>query len=224
MSILCNVFPHLCFLFYTMQSSKPLILIYAAVSKPLPSTATMSVHNPQSEDKSRFRRTLQVCFACTPLPPLRTQYYPTLFIVQVRTEGWVNIIWIIFPSIHMRCVMGSSQQHSSLSPARSQSRTAKGLDQQDPVDPQKGMRRLCWLRTSCIWESFHREKSSGWVHLHLWGQMGQQLSFSKVEREPGPTRIVHPRGSNVQGAQGFQMVSPITRLNARFSQDPAMSG
>ena len=157
-----------------MQSPKPLILIYTALSKPLPSTATVSVHNPVRGQKLIQKNLASLL--CLYLTASFADPTSSHSVVQVRTEGWVNTAWVISPSIHTRCVMCSSQQHSSLSPARCQSRAASDMDQQDPVDPQKGMWRLCWLRTSCIWESFHHEKSSGWVHLHLWGQMGQQLS------------------------------------------------
>lgn len=163
---MCNVCPHLCFLSSckVLSVSSWLTQLWANCCHP----QQLCLSIIQSEDKSWLKRPLQVCFACTSLPSLYAKYY-----LQVSTEGRVNIIWIILPAF--MCVMQSPQQHSSLSPVH-QSRASRDLGQHDPLETQKGMRRLFWLWTSCIWDTFCCEKSSGFFHLHLWGQMGQQWS------------------------------------------------
>lgn len=44
---------------------------------------------------------------------------------------------------------------------------------------------------------------------------------SKMEREPGLACIVHARGLNAEGSQGFQIISPITKVNVKILASPS---
>lgn len=114
----------------------------------------------------------------------------------------------------------SSQQHSSLLQARHQREMPEVWLSSAPWTPKRDWEGCSAWGDAASEGAFNHEKSSGWVYEVKWVNNW----VSKMEGEPDPACIVHPRGSNAQKTQEFQMSSPITHLNARFSQVLAMCG
>lgn len=108
----------------------------------------------------------------------------------------------------------SSQQHSSLLQRRHQIEMPEVWISRAPWTPEREWKGCSAWGVPASEEAFNHEKSSGWVYEVKWVNNW----VSKKEREPDPACTVHSRGSNAQETQEFQMSSPITHLNARFSR------
>lgn len=193
-----------------MQSPKCLILINTAVSKLLPPTAIVSVHNPQSEDKSWLKKTLA---------SLLCLYLTAFFVcqilsqVQVRTESQYHLNHI--PSIHV-CAVVSPAALLPLPKLSEQLpgvwvRTPKGIEKAVLAKGLLHLRNISLLEVPRICPSSSEAK---WVN----------NGADKTEGEPGLPPKVRQRGSHAQGDQEFQVVSPTTLLNTRLPQATATSG